>query len=161
MLQLIPSSYAKYWKNSLSFSANTYEKYIVSKEYCIAQHNVVLCGSPNCRFHNFLLGNIEVLLQHLAPLSFTHQHVDCLYTLFEYRFGRNFVVKTGQVFDTVQRAVNFNRKNKRVDRMPSFAKKRLSRKKYRKHSLSSFQQTKSTPTSESVFAGRIEQVEKI
>ena len=44
--------------------------------------------------------------------------------------------------------------------MPSIAKKRLLRKKYKKHLLSSFQKTKSTQTSGSVFADRIEQVKK-
>ena len=47
-----------------------------------------------------------------------------------------------------------------MERMPSIAKKRLSRKKDRKHLLSSFQKTKSTQTSGSVFADRIEQVKK-
>ena len=44
--------------------------------------------------------------------------------------------------------------------MPSIAKKRLLRKKYKKHLLSSFQKTKSMQTSGSVFADRIEQVKR-
>ena len=44
--------------------------------------------------------------------------------------------------------------------MPSIAKKRLLRKKYEKHLSSSFQKTKSTQTSGSVFAERIEKVKK-
>ena len=44
--------------------------------------------------------------------------------------------------------------------MPSIAKKRLLRKKYKKRLLSSFQKTKSTQTSGSVFADRIDQVKK-
>ena len=44
--------------------------------------------------------------------------------------------------------------------MPSIAKKRLLRKKYEKHLFSSFQKTKTTQTSGSVFAERIEKVEK-
>ena len=44
--------------------------------------------------------------------------------------------------------------------MPSIAKKRLLRKKFKKHLLSSFQKTKSTQTCGSVFADRIEQVKK-
>ena len=44
--------------------------------------------------------------------------------------------------------------------MPSIAKKRLLRKKYKKHLLNSFQKTKSTQTSGSVFAEKIEQVKK-
>ena len=64
------------------------------------------------------------------------------------------------MFETVQRAVDFNYRNKGVDRMPSIVKKRLLRKKYKKHSLSSFQKTKTTHTSGSVFAKRIENVKK-
>ena len=44
--------------------------------------------------------------------------------------------------------------------MPSIAKKRLLRKKYKKFFLSSFPKTKSTQTGGSVFADRIEQVRK-
>ena len=44
--------------------------------------------------------------------------------------------------------------------MPSIAKKRLLRKKYKKDLLSSFQKTKSTQTSGSVFADRIDQAKK-
>ena len=86
--------------------------------------------------------------------------MDFLYTLFKYRFSGKIVAKSGQVFDNVQRAVDFNQRNKGVDRMPSIAKKRLLRKKYKKHLFSSFQKTKTTQTSGSVFADRIEQVKK-
>ena len=85
--------------------------------------------------------------------------MDCLYTLFKYRFSGKVISKSGQVFDNVQRAVDFNRRNKGVDRMPSIAKKRL-RKKYKKRLFSSFQKTKTTQTSGSVFAERIEKVKK-
>ena len=82
-----------------------------------------------------------------------------VYTV-KYRFSGKIVVKTGQLFDNLQRAVHFNQQNRGADRMPSIAKKRLLRKKYKKHLLSSFQKTKSTQTSGSVFAGRIEQAKK-
>ena len=65
------------------------------------------------------------------------------------------------MFDNVQRAVDFNLRNKGVDRMPSIAEKRLLRKKYRKHLFSSFQKTKTTQTSGSVSAERTEKVKKI
>ena len=64
------------------------------------------------------------------------------------------------MFDNVQRAVDFNHRNKGVDRMPSIAKKRLLRKKYKQHLFSSSQKIKSTQTSGSVFAERIEKVKK-
>ena len=44
--------------------------------------------------------------------------------------------------------------------MPSIAKKRLLRRKYKKHLFSSLQMTKSTQTGGSVFAERFEKVKK-
>ena len=70
------------------------------------------------------------------------------------------VTKNGQVFDNVERAVRFNQHHKTVEWMPSVAKKRLLGKKYKRHLLSSFQETISTRTSGSVFADRIKQVKK-
>ena len=64
------------------------------------------------------------------------------------------------MFDNVQRAVDFNHRNKGVDRMPSVAKKRLLRRKYWKHLFSSFPKTKSAQTSGSVFAEIFEKVKK-
>ena len=70
------------------------------------------------------------------------------------------VTKNGQVFDNVERAVRFNQHHKTVEWMPSIAKKRFLRKKYKRHLLSSFQETISTRTSGSVFADRIKQGKK-
>ena len=44
--------------------------------------------------------------------------------------------------------------------MPSIAKKRLLRKRYKKHLFSSFQKTKTAQTDVSVFAEGIEKVKK-
>ena len=51
--------------------------------------------------HSFWL--VEELLQKLQPSCSRYQHVNCLYTLFKYRVSRNFVAKSGEVFDNVQR----------------------------------------------------------
>ena len=107
-----------------------------------------------------MFGKVEEVPQKLDPICFTYQHVECIYTLLKYRVNRNNSVKSGQVFDNMQRAVYFNRTNRGLDRMPSKAKKRLLRIKYRKHLLSSFQTTKSKQTSGSDFAGRFEEVKK-
>ena len=64
------------------------------------------------------------------------------------------------MFDNLQRAADFNHRNKGVDRMPSIRKKRLLRKKYKKHLFSSFQKTKTTQTIGTVCAERIEKVKK-
>ena len=160
MLQTIPGSYAKLSEENLFSSATTYEKYIVCKNYCIAHYNDKTCFLPACKYHIVLLGNVQELLKTLDTFCFTYQHVDCLYTLFKYRFSGKVIAKSGQVFDNVQRAVEFDHRNKGVDRMPSIAKKRLLRKKYKKYLFSSFQKTKLTQTSGSVFAERIEKVKK-
>ena len=129
MLQTIPSFYTKLSEKSLFISVNTYEKYIVCKDYCIAHHDEKTCFLPSCKYHILLLGNVEELLKKLDTFCFTYQHVDCLYTLFKYRFSGKVIAKRGQVFDNVQRAVDFNQRNKGLDRKPSLAKKRLLRKK--------------------------------
>ena len=160
MLQTIPIFYTKLSEKSLFISANTYEKYIVCKDCCIAHHDYKTCFLPSCKYHVLLLGNVQELLKKLDTFCFTFQHVDCLCTLFKYRFSGTVFAKSGQVFDNLQRAVDFNQRNRGVDRMPSIAKKRLLRKKYKKHLFSSFQKTKSTQTGGSVFAERIEKVKK-
>ena len=119
-----------------------------------------MCFLPNWRYYIILIGNIKELLQKLVAFCFNYQHVDCLYKHFKHRFSEKNVVEKGQFFDKLQRAVPFNQQNRGVDRMPTIAKKRLLRKKYEKHLLSSFQNTKSTQTSGSVFADRIEYVER-
>ena len=160
MFRTIPSFYAKNSEKSLFISATTYEKLIVCKDYCIAHHDDMTCFLPSCKYHILLPGNVEELLKKLGTFCFTYQHVDCPYTLFKYRFSGKVIAKCGQVFDNVQRAVDFNQRNKGVDRMPSIAKKRLLRKKYKKHLFSYFPKTKKTQISGSVFADRIEQVKK-
>ena len=121
-LQSIPSFYAKVSGKNLFISAASSEKYIVCKSYCIAHHNENPCFLPACKNHIVLLGNVQELLKQLDKFCFTYQHMDCLYTLFKYRFSGKVLAKSGQVLDKVQRAVDSNHRNKGVDRMPSIAK---------------------------------------
>ena len=121
----------KIFKKQPFISANTYEKYIVSKEYCIARHDDKMCFLPNCRYHIILIGNIKELLQKLDAFCFNYQHVDCLYTIFKNRLSGKIVLKSGQLFDNLKRAVHFNQQNRGVDRMPSITQKRFLRKKYK------------------------------
>ena len=64
----------------------------------------------------------------LDTFCFTYQHVDCLYTLFKYRFSGKIFAKSGQVFDNVQRAVDFNHRNKGVDNAEHCKKETLEEK---------------------------------
>ena len=152
MLQTIPSFYAKISEKSLFISAKTYEKFIVCKDYCIAHYDDKMCSLPACKYHIILLGEIEELLHESDTFCFTYQHVECLYTLFKYRFSGKISAKNGNVFDNVQRAISFNQRNRGVDKMPSIAKKRLLRKKFKQPFVSALQKNKSTQTSGSVFA---------
>ena len=111
MLQSIPSFYTKLSEKSLLISANTYEKYIDCKDYCVAHHDDKTCFLLSCKYHIILLGNVEELLNKLDSFCFTYQHVDSLYTLFKYRLSGKFIAKSGQVFDNEQRAVDFNHRN--------------------------------------------------
>ena len=124
MLQAIPSFFAAYSEECLFISSNTYKKYIVCSDYCVAYHNEKTYFVSNCKFHIILHGNVEELLKKLDKFCFNYQRVDCQYILFKYRFRRKVIAKSGQVFHNVQRAVDFNHRNKGLDRMPSSAKKR-------------------------------------
>ena len=86
--------------------------------------------------------------------------MDCLYTLFKYRFRGKIIANSGNVFDNVERGISFNQRNRGVDKIPSIAEKRLLRKKFKQHFKSALQKNKSTQTSGSVFAERIEKVKK-
>ena len=83
-----------------------------------------------------------------------------LYTLFKYQFSGKISAKIENVFDYVQRAISFKRRNRGVDKMPSNAKKRLLRKKSKQHFMSALQMNKSAQTSGSVFAERTEKAKK-
>ena len=160
MLQVIPSFFLIYSKNSFFIPANTYEKFIVRKEYLILRHDDKMCFLPKCRYHILLIGNIKELLQKLDAFCFNYEHVDCLFTLLKYRFSDKIDLKSGQLFDNLQKAVHFNKQNRGLDRKPSIAKKIFLMKKFKNHFFSSFQKTKTTKTSGSVFAEVIEKVKK-
>ena len=129
LLQAIPSFCTNYSKNSLFISAATYKNYIASKDYSIARHFDKMCSLPNCRYHIVLIGDIKELLQNMDACCFNYQHVDCLYTFFKCRFVGKLVVKSGQLFDNMQKAFHFNNQHREKDKMPSIEKKWLLRKK--------------------------------
>ena len=113
MLQdyMIPVCFTIYSRNSPVVSASTYEKFIMSKEYCVARHDDKMCFPPKCRYRISLIRNIKELVQKLDALCVNYQHVDCLYTLCKYRFSGKIAVKNGQRFDNLQRVVHSNHQN--------------------------------------------------
>ena len=158
MLQTISSFYAKISEENLFISANTNENYIGCENYCIAHHVDKTCFLRACKNQIILLGEIEELLHTLDAICFTYQHMDCLYTLFKYRFSEKIIAKS--VFCNLQRAISFKVRSRGVDKMPSIAKEKLMRKKIKHHFMSALQKIKSTKTSGSLFAERVEKVKK-
>ena len=65
------------------------------------------------------------------------------------------------MFDNVQRAVAFHQRNKGVIKMPSLAKRRLLRRKFKQHFMSALQKNNSTQTGGSTIAERNEKAKKI
>ena len=147
------------FKNSLLISASSFEKHIVTKKYCISQNVDKMSFLPSCRYHNLLIGDIKELLQNLDPFCFNYHYMDCLYELFKYRFCGKNVVKSGQPFDNRQKAVHCNQQNGGMDKVPA-SRKTSFRGKAQKPLLRSFQKSKSTQASGSVFADRIVQIKK-
>ena len=144
-------------KNELFISADLCEKFIVSKESCIAHHDAEMCFLLNCRFQISLMSNVEDLLQKLDPLCFTFQHVTVSIQcssiiLVEILWSR--VVKC--LIICKEQSVLIEETEDWTE-CPA-REKRFLRKKCRKPLLSFFQKTKSTRTRRSVFAERIERV---
>ena len=132
----------------------------MKKDYYIARRDDKLCFLTISSDRKTLIGDSTGLLQKFHAFCFNYQHVGCLYKLFKYQSSGKIFIENGRLFDSVQRAVFFSHQNREVVRMPSIAKMKLLRKKYKKHLLSSFQKITATQNGGSVFADKIEQVRK-
>ena len=75
MVQVGPSFHSEYSRESLNICSNTYEKYLVSKGYCAAQHDEdSMCTVPNCKHHILLIAekDNDNLMQKLDTFCFTY-----------------------------------------------------------------------------------------
>ena len=162
MFQAFPSFHSDYNENSLYISVSEifFEKFLVTQEYCVSNHSSFCCSVPNCKFHILLIGSsMDQILQRLDKYQFTYQIVDCIYTLYKYRFYSNIVSSRGEVFNQLNQAVEHNLKCSIPEKLPSFAKKRLLQKKFKRHYLSSVQKLASTQTLGSAFLERIRKIQ--
>ena len=158
MLQAIPSFFQKFSETFLFISTDDYEKFLVCGDYCVAAHDPAFCFLKNCKFHLLIADkDLNDLSVKLDRVCFTYQHVDCFYTLFKFRFCGNVLEKNGEIFDSVERAVSFDKLNEGVDKMPSIPKKRLLRKKFKTHADVS---SKVNFSSNNSFCGESRQCEK-
>ena len=161
MCQAYPTFYSDYNAKSLfiSVSENFYEKFIVTQDYCVSNHSS-FCPVENCKFHLVLIGSsLDQILQRLDKYHFNYQIVDCIYTLYKYRFYFNIISSKSEVFNQLNRAVEHNLKSRIPKKLPSVARKRLLRKKFKRHYLSSAQKLASTQTLGSAFLERIRKVQ--
>ena len=159
--QALPSFYSYYCQKSLfiSVSSDLYEKYIVTNYFCVSTH-ISYCSLENCKFHILLIGStFDQLLPRFGNFHFTYQIINCLYTLYKYRFYSNVILSVGEVFNQLDRAVHHNLKWKGAEKMPSVAKKRLLRKKFKCHYLCSNQKLASTQITGSAFLERVRKVQ--
>ena len=112
-------------------------KFIDTQDYCVSNHSS-FCSVENCKFHLVLIGSLlDEILQRLDKYHFTYQIVDCIYTLYKYRFYFNIISSRGEVFNQLNRADEHNLKCRIPKKLPSIAKKRLLRKKFKRHYFSS------------------------
>ena len=162
MLQAIPSFYSSYSQDCLFISSEHYENFLVTEQYCVAYHGSEYCPLINCKFHILLIAKTDIkeLFTKLDGLCYTYQYVDCFYTLFKYRFSGMVLIRRGQLFSMVERAVCFNKHNKGVEKSPSIARKRLIRKKFKKQQRRSWDNTCSSMINRSVLKEGIEKVRK-
>ena len=125
-------------------------------------HDPAFCFLKICKIHLLLITykDLNDLLVKLDRVCLKNQHVDCFYTLFKFKFNGNVLEKSGEIFDSVERAVPFNKLNKGADEMPSIAKKQLLRKKFKEHMLTSVHRSISVQTIGSVIVERVDSVRR-
>ena len=82
-----------------------------------------MCFLPVCKSHIILLGETEELLYKMDTFCVTYQKVDCVQTVFKYRFRGKNTAKSGNVIDNVQGAFSFNQRIRGKDKMLIIAKR--------------------------------------
>ena len=131
----------------------------MSKEYCIARQDDKMCFLPNCKYHISLIGNMKELLQKLDAFCFNCQHVDFVYTSSTASMAKLFSRVENSLIICRRQFVS-TRKAEEWTECQASGKRDSWGKSTRNIWLSSIQKTKSTQTKGSVFADRIEQVQK-
>ena len=110
MCQAYPTFYSYYKLQSksifISVSEKFYEKLIVTQDYCVSNHSS-FCPVENCKFHLVLIGSsLDQISQRLDKYHFTYQIVDCIYTLYKYRFYFNIISSRGEIFNEMNDSKN-------------------------------------------------------
>ena len=113
----------------------------------------------NCKFHIILIGtSFSQILQRLDKYQYIYQEIDSLHFV-QTQFFSSIVTSSGEVFNQLSCGVQHNLRWKGAEKTPSVSRKRLVRKKFKKHYLSSNQKLASTQTLGSAFLDRIRKVQ--
>ena len=129
MFQEITNFYTNYSKSS---PANTNQKKFWVKNTLLSTTMIKCAPYSFGRYHILEKRDIKELLQKVHAFCFNYQHLDFLFKRFKCQFSWKIVVKSGQFFEKINRAVHFNHQNhqnKVLDRMPKFARKETLEKK--------------------------------
>ena len=144
--QALSSFYSKVVENRV---LSKIEKYIVTKNLCVSTVNYY-CSLENCKFQILLIGlSFYQILQRLGNFHFTYQIIDCLYTLYKYRFYSKVISSTWPRCSS-----QFEQKKFQV-----LQRKDCYAKKFKRHYLCSNQKLASTQTIGSAFLERVRKVQ--
>ena len=122
MLQTKHTFHSSHSQNSLFCSADLFENYLVTEMYCVRTledsilHLIAVSVS-----YSFGKKGMKKLFDKLFEVHLTDQFVDWFYTDSNLGFNDRVCTKERDLFDIVERAVNFNRYVKKNGRLPSVA----------------------------------------
>ena len=107
--QALPSFFSDYCQKLqfISVSNDFYEKIYRNQKFLYLYPQFFYCSLENYKFHILLIGSsFDQILQQLGNFIFTFRIIDCLNTLYKYRFYSNFISSIGEVFNQLNRAVH-------------------------------------------------------
>ena len=115
-LQTIPSFYAKNSEKK-SFLQKLMKNALFMKTTASPITTIRRVLEPFVNITLYYLEKLRDCYRKLDTFYFNYQQVDCLYTLFKYRFNEKIIAKSGNIFDNVQKAISFKQ---RIRENPAF-----------------------------------------
>ena len=138
ILQVALSSSGKNSESFFFISTDKNESFLLTPDYCVVVHKYNLffraLSMPHSTdgkksYERLICETRSLSLQPSTSRLFSH--------FSEYRFSGKLQLKSGETFNTVERAISFKNFNKGLDNRPSIAEKRHFGKKCKKHMLTS------------------------
>ena len=137
MFDFQPDFFTKYDEGCLFIFAESenYSEYLVTEQFAIARHCGVQCKYERCKYHVMLYSNsLEDTWKILKEKTFKYHIVDATYAYYKfYILNGSMIESTGDIMDSLYKAVMYNRTHPSLDTRPSVLRKRLHRKKRKVH----------------------------